>query len=134
MEAYVYQAALYCEECGAKIRAELDASGKRPEDPEDEPSYDSDDYPKGPYPDGGGEADTPQHCDACFAFLENPLTSEGYAYTCEAVLDCAQEILRGEDAARERPSWQEWRPFYSINVAMVARTSEDDTEASIEVK
>jgi hypothetical protein len=28
-----------------------------------ESDYDSEDLPKGPYADGGGEADTPQHCD-----------------------------------------------------------------------
>jgi len=28
----------------------------------------------GPYPDGGGEADAPQHCGGCGVFLENPLT------------------------------------------------------------
>ena len=43
----------------------------------DENDYDSDDLPKGPYSNGGGEADTPQHCDGCGAFLENPLTGDG---------------------------------------------------------
>jgi hypothetical protein len=42
-----------------------------------ESDYDSDDLPKGPYADGGGEADTPQHCDDCRRFLENPLTGDG---------------------------------------------------------
>ncbi|KKL11925.1 hypothetical protein LCGC14_2540860, partial [marine sediment metagenome] len=39
-----------------------------------------------PYLDGGGEADTPQHCDHCSVFLENPLTGDGYAYVIEALL------------------------------------------------
>lgn len=30
--------------------------------------------------DGGGEADCPNHCSGCNAFLENPLTSEGEEY------------------------------------------------------
>jgi hypothetical protein len=44
----------------------------------DENDYDSDDLPKGPYPNGGGEADTPQYCDGCGILLENPLTQAGY--------------------------------------------------------
>ena len=42
----------------------------------DESDYDSDDLSKGPYPDDGGEADTPRHCDTCGVFLENPLTAD----------------------------------------------------------
>jgi hypothetical protein len=34
-----------------------------------ESDYDSDDLPKGPYAQGGGEADTPQHCEGCGQFL-----------------------------------------------------------------
>src|SRR3954469_15157799 len=49
-------------------------------DPDDEATWDSDKFPKGPYENGGGEADTPQHCDQCMAFLENPLTEDGCAY------------------------------------------------------
>src|SRR5437870_2158559 len=93
MNVYVYQAALLCEDCGVKARLELTAAAKAPADPDDEGSYDSDDFPKGPYPGGGGEADSPQHCDSgteCVnalvcrhgthelgAFLENDLTAEG---------------------------------------------------------
>src|SRR4029077_5149697 len=40
-------------------------------------SFDSDDFPKGPVEDGGGEADTEQHCEACGRALENPLREEG---------------------------------------------------------
>ncbi|TXH13187.1 MAG: hypothetical protein E6R03_11765 [Hyphomicrobiaceae bacterium] len=43
---YMYQAALYCEACGKRLRADLDKQGKTPEDPDDERTYDSDDYPK----------------------------------------------------------------------------------------
>jgi hypothetical protein len=45
---------------------------------------DSDTWPQGPYDSGGGEADTPQHCDQCGVFLENPLTSDGDDYLLEA--------------------------------------------------
>ena len=81
--AYVYQADLYCEDCGNKIKQQLDAEGKSPESPEDEYTFDSDEYPKGPYGEGGGEADSPHHCAGCQKFLDNPLTSEGYNYVRE---------------------------------------------------
>ena len=65
MDVYIFQAALWCEECGEAIRGRLTESGNAPGDAEDEGSYDSDDFPKGPFPDGGGEADTEQCCDGC---------------------------------------------------------------------
>ena len=105
MNVYMYLAALYCEVCGEKIKEELDAAGQRPEDPDDEGSFDSDDYPKGPYPDGGGEADTPQHCDECCLFLENPLTDEGVHYVREKI-HCA---------ARSSIAIKVWKPFYGID-------------------
>jgi len=103
MNAYIYQADIYCEECGALIRQELDEQGACPADPTDESTFDSDEYPKGPYADGGGEADCPQHCAACGVFLENSLTSEGVAYVKEAAID----PFRGQAAA-------EWLQFYGI--------------------
>ncbi|MDX2116264.1 MAG: hypothetical protein SFZ24_11695 [Planctomycetota bacterium] len=92
MEVYVFQAALYCEDCGQAIADELIARGVA--DPGD-----SDAFPQGPYPEGGGEADVPQHCDvaghclnavrsgehAVGAFLENPLTGDGRRYLAEAI-------------------------------------------------
>jgi hypothetical protein len=36
----------------------------------EESEYDSDELLKTPYPDGGGEADSPQHCEGCGLFLE----------------------------------------------------------------
>jgi hypothetical protein len=86
MQVYMYQAALYCEACGEAIRERLTAEGKAPSNPEDEHSFDSGDFPKGPYPEGGGEADCPQHCDACGLFLENALTADGLDYVREAIL------------------------------------------------
>jgi len=88
MNTYIYQADLYCENCTKAIKAEINA-GKRgcclPPHPEDESSFDSDTYPKGPYPDGGGEADSNQHCGTCGVFLENPLTRDGEQYLREMV-------------------------------------------------
>ena len=95
MNVYIYAADLYCEDCGEAIRKQITQEGFAPKDPEDEWSYDSDEYPKGPYPDGGGKANWPQHCGAgseCLnaielsdgtkvgAWLENELTTEGVEY------------------------------------------------------
>jgi hypothetical protein len=84
-EAYVYQAAMICADCAEKVKDQLGVLGRVPIEPDNESTYDSDDYPKGPYPDGGGEADYPQHCDLCNVFMENPLTGDGYAYVEEAL-------------------------------------------------
>lgn len=100
MEVYIYAADLFCEDCGERIRAELDREGLAPADPNDEWSYDSDEYPKGPYSDGGREADCPQHCGAgpeCHNAIEfedgckvgchlgNPLTTDGVEHVKEAI-------------------------------------------------
>ncbi len=98
MRAYVFQADLYCEACGDKMRAELPPPAGY--DPDNESSYDSGDWPKGPFPDGGGEADSPCHCGGCGVFLENPLTDDGRAYV-------AQAWPRGTVSAM-------WRRFYGI--------------------
>lgn len=103
--AYVFAADLLCADCGAAMRDQIDKESGVPR--KDREHDDSDSYPAGPYPDGGGEADSVQHCGnhaACLraeqmpltgawspdkvrgtaaetgkigAWLENPLTSEG---------------------------------------------------------
>lgn len=113
MDVYVFSGALYCEACGHGIAEDLAARGR-------EDTGDSDDFPQGPYPDGGGEADTPQHCDDgpdCLesqevdgrrvgTFLGNPLTREGYAYVAET-------------AEREpsNPVVHLWLDFYGLEVS-----------------
>jgi len=111
MDAYMYQAALLCGPCGEKVKKELTRAGKAPDDPNDENTYDSDDFPKGPYSDGGGEADSPQHCDSCNKFLENPLTGDGQRY----VEDAVKEDLRA--GRRNSVAVKEWAPFYDIDTA-----------------
>ncbi len=110
MDAYMYRAALLCESCGEAERERLRIAGRAPEDEEDESSFDSDEFPKGPYGDGGGEADTPQHCDVCGVFLENPLTGEGAEYV-EGAL--AEFLLEGRGAA---DVLQEWARHYGAAV------------------
>jgi len=94
MNAYIYCADIWCEACGRAIRERLAAEGKAPANSDDETSYDSGDFPKGPFEDGGGAADCPQHCAAgadCLeptvidgqkygCFLDNPLTADGESY------------------------------------------------------
>lgn len=107
---YMYQAALYCEECGEKIRVEITAAGNAPEDIDDDYTYDSDDFPK--RGDSGDEGDTPDHCDACGEFLENALTGDGVTYT--------EEIINRDIAAGRLDSVAvtTWLPFYASDYDM----------------
>jgi len=100
MEAYVYKAELYCLACGHEIVTNLMAENNCPANTLDESSYDSDDFPKGPYPNGGGSSDTPQHCAKCGVFLENPLTTEGVDYVREVVNSTPRSIVA------------KWKTFY----------------------
>jgi hypothetical protein len=80
MNTYFYNGDIYCEPCGEGIRDLLSVPEYDSFDPGDERTWDSSEWPKGPEGDGGGEADTPQHCGQCNLFLANPLTSDGYSY------------------------------------------------------
>lgn len=93
MDAFIYQADIYCDGCARRIMAGM------------EQSEDSEAYPQGPYCDGGGEADSPQHCGECRTFLENPLTRDGYAYVIETAHDRgANDVI------------SEWLEFYDIDL------------------
>ncbi len=108
MQAYVYQAALYCENCIKPIKTALHSVGVESSQ-DDATTYDSDDYPQGPDDDGGGEADSPQHCDGCRIFLENPLTDDGVQYVIlQLFLDV--EMGRGSETV------EQWRTFYAESV------------------
>jgi len=81
MLVYIYAADIYCQQCGEAIRERITREGFAPAEPDDEWSYDSDEFPKGPYPDGGGEADCPQHCGAgpeCHNAIEFPPRLQGW--------------------------------------------------------
>jgi hypothetical protein len=117
-KAYIFQAALYCEHCGDGIKADLTAAGRVPATPDDEGSYDSDYFPKGPFPEGGGEADTPNHCDNCGLFLENPLTPDGGEYVRKKAkpFETEPDMTWSEIAAKAEEANQmalgEWIRFY----------------------
>jgi len=108
MKAYIYHAALICEDCAACTMGEE----KKPDhvNMDDQASYDSDEWPKGPYGDGGGEADSPQHCDMCGDFLENPLTEDGSTYVKQAwreYVETGRGRLEVLQAWRDGYAW-EW--------------------------
>lgn len=127
--AYIYQAALWCDDCGEAIRKRLDEAGEAPEDPSDESSYDSDDYPKGPDSDDD-EADSPSHCDSgaeCLNALElddgskvgaivSGLTDEGVVY------------VRG---AKNSPCARAWREHYELEPFTVHLDNLDDRDGCV---
>ena len=124
MDAYIYKAALWCGPCMIKtlVAERKAAPGAIELSPAEalaqivsangftsESDYDSNDLPKGPYADGGGEADTPQHCDECSQFLENPLTGDGLTYVEDAVR-AALRTKRLTGATND--AVVEWANFY----------------------
>lgn len=84
------------------IRAAVTAAGRNPDN---ESTWDSDQFPKNAGEDGGGESDTPQHCGCCGVFLENPLTNAGLHYAID------QLIQHSEDAG-DTDCLPQWREFY----------------------
>lgn len=105
MKAYVYRADIYCEDCGKDIIGKLGH--------ENELSFDSERWPQGPFLEGGGEADTPQHCGSCGTFLENPLTVDGYRYVAEQ-LDAYRTTGMGS-----LPTLHQWAEFYDCENAQL---------------
>ncbi|MFB6196884.1 MAG: hypothetical protein ABEI52_01265 [Halobacteriaceae archaeon] len=123
MNAYIYRAALYCETCTQIIMEGLTT----PEGYPDEYTYDSDDYPKGPIADGGGESDIPEHCDKCGQFLENPLTDDGRLYLEDLIRDRYVYGNRADDVINE------WIEFYgdSIRLPLLEKETYDDIREAL---
>jgi len=113
MDVYVYRAALYCEDDATNIIiANASQNGDCScHDCDKRHGSDSDDYPQGPYADGGGEADSPQNCDTCGVFLENPLTDDGREYVRNEVSDAHG------DRSDDRAVLTEWIDFYGDSLA-----------------
>lgn len=117
MRVFVFQAALYCQHCGQDHRDGLPIPPGA--DLANESTFDSGQYPKGPYADGGGEADTPQHCDDCGTFLENTLTPDGFKYVQEAAEEFKTEgadeswaEIAAKAEAAGKPAVATWIRFY----------------------
>jgi len=99
--AYIYQADIWCDDCGRAICKRLTREGKAPADPADEWTYDSDYFPK--RAGDNDESDTPQHCAAgkhCLNTIELPdgskigllfgeLTQDGVNYVKESIAEAA---------------------------------------------
>ncbi len=119
MDVYIFQADIYCRDCGESLRRENPLPPGA--DLDDESTFDSDAYPKGPYGDGGGEADCPQHCGACNLFLDNPLTGDGETY----VRDIFRlHVETGRGNAEVIADWRlaydwVWDDFESITLEMM---------------
>ena len=104
MDAYIYKADIYCEDCMRDIKATVLADPCL--------AYNGD-SPKGPFPNGAGEADIPQHCGSCGVFLENPLTDDGRAYVKEQIEYAID--MTGIAAGGAYPGVvQTWAKFYDI--------------------
>jgi len=101
MEAYLYDADIYCADCAADIKQGLKPNCKH--------YRDESQYPVGPYLDGGGEADGPQYCGNCHIHLCNPLTTDGYRVLLQDYLDflsrLANSTLRSTDHRIEE-AWE----------------------------
>ncbi|MHA2279715.1 MAG: hypothetical protein ACXAC5_02310 [Promethearchaeota archaeon] len=96
----IYQADTWCDSCAEEIRQAIRESGKAPENPGDETSYDSDEYPK--WMGDDESADSPQHCashegcleaetlpsgDKIGKLLSRELTNEGVEYVNEQITE-----------------------------------------------
>jgi hypothetical protein len=103
MDVYVFNADIYCADCGREMIDECRERGIVDDG-------DSDQFPQGPYPNGGGESDTPQHCGECGVFLRNPLTSDG------------ADHVREQHAVHPSKVTREWLDFYDIEPAKPRRT------------
>ena len=111
--AYIYCADIWCDECGADICERIKREVHAPKHPDDEHTYDSDEYPK--HADDDAESDCPQHCAAgsdCFnaivlsdggkvgCLIGNVLTQEGVKYVRDEILDDLQQLNPGDDPAK----------------------------------
>ncbi len=97
MDAFIYCADIYCAECAAAIQIDLWGKDKRP-------TEDSDAWPQGPFADGGGEADTAQHCGACGVALGNAVTGAALAAIADA------EVAQDPSLAADGPEqdYEDW--------------------------
>ena len=120
--SYIYQADVWCDRCGKEICERIQAEGHAPEDPDDEGSFDSDEYPK--RGEDEEETDSPQHCAAhgdCLDAIEmgdgtkigcligTTLTTDGVEYVKEAIREALE---KGEDE-KSSVALAIWRKAFS---------------------
>jgi hypothetical protein len=137
VQFYIYNADQYCEDCGQAIKDRLKAEGHAPANPDDEHTYDSGEYPKGPYV--PNESDGVDHCgsgDDCVnaielsdgrkigAWLENELTADGVSYVRQAI----REALNSGQPNEVVDLWAEWYEDYDLGDDDEDEDDEDDFE------
>lgn len=105
---YIYQADVYCDDCGNAIREQLKATA--PEDALDHSSYDSDDYPKDADVEHD-ESDCPEHCAKCNKFFHNPLTVAGYQYVQEKLNETGLKSIYQGNMSIALKEWASWYGF-----------------------
>ena len=110
--AYIYCADIFCDSCGETIREALTEGGFAPADPEDEWSYDSDEFPK--HAGDDEESDSPTNCGAGERCLEAEELLCGFRFgkqfgelTEDGVTYLRETIARGGEVA------EFWADFYS---------------------
>lgn len=127
--AYIYCADIYCDDCGEAIAR--DCRGVD--------DGDSDTFPQGPFPNGGGEADCPQHCGSgadCLnalevdghkvgAWLENDLTNHGVEYVRDAIAESRR-------TGQENAVVDYWAEVYSPWYGDILPAEVDDVEIYVE--
>jgi len=118
MDVYIYQADIYCETCAAAIQAELEAAGRAPARRPSRDDADTDTWPAGPYPDGGGETDSPLHCAECGEYLGASLTPDGVQYVIDALAEYVSpgaQVHGGRGDAEVLDTWAaDLRAYYSL--------------------
>lgn len=105
---YIFNADVYCNECGESIRKSLRATA--PVDALDHSSYDSVDYPKEADVEHE-ESDVPEHCAGCRKFLHNPLTLAGYRYVQEKLTATGLKSRYQGNMPIALKEWAGWYDF-----------------------
>ena len=88
---YIYQADVYCDECGDDIKRQHDFGYNF-----DDSKYDSDQYPIFHHAEFN-ESDNPQNCSGCHVPLENPLTEDGVKFVLSTIADKLSWILNTDN-------------------------------------
>ena len=128
--AYVYQADLWCDDCGKALRERLvQEGGDAPEDPDDEDSYDSDDFPKGPYPDED-PSDSPSHCGSGAECLNAVLLDDGteVGAIVSGLTDEGAYYVRSQN---DSPCVRAWLDHYGLEPFTVYLDNLDDREGAV---
>lgn len=118
----IYDADIYCDGCTNDIKERLDKEGKTPEDPDDDRTFDSGDYPKVSNLEHE-ESDSPQHCGShehCVNAIKLPCGSKigawlGGSLTGEGIESLADTIWNDLVSTSEhsRQVGRLWRQIYS---------------------